>query len=309
MNSRDDSGRVSISGIKSTFILNPTAGKAATRARRRERVLAFIARHQLDAHLVETATPRHATALAQDAIAAGARLVVSIGGDGTMNEVATALVGTRVFYGLVPSGSGNGLGRDLGIPLGFDQALAALLDARVRCIDTGSINGLPFFNVAGLGFDAEISRRFNQCERRGLASYFRIGCGALFTYRKEMLGITPLSGVEEKVVSFVTTVANSTQYGNNARIAPHALLDDGLLDLAVIKTGNPFLAVPLGLRLFAGSIDRAPSVRSIQSSTFTIRRTAAGPIHTDGEVHACSATLQVQVVPRSLLVLVPHSAR
>jgi diacylglycerol kinase family enzyme len=223
-----------------------------------------------------------------------------------MNEVAGALVGTRIMYGMIPTGSGNGLGRDLGLPMDFDRALELLLDGRLRTIDTGIVNGLPFFNVMGLGVDAEIGRRFNLSHRRGLLTYLRIGLGAFLDYRKELLRIDVGNGVPVQLEAFVTSVANSTQYGNNARIAPRARLDDGLLDLTSITTRNPARAALLVARMFTGSIDRSSDVRTFQSKGFTIERNASGPIHTDGEVHDCSATLEIEVRPQSLRVIVPE---
>lgn len=294
---------VSIETRRSVFILNPMSGRPSGRARRRERIVDFIARHRLDSRLLETSGPGHGTALARAALAEGAGIVISVGGDGTMNEVASALVGAPACFGLVPCGSGNGLARDLGLPLEIDRALDLLRAARVREIDTGTLGGYPFFNVAGLGFDAEISRRFNRCGRRGFASYVRIGLGVLFEHRCERLTIEREGVPPETLDAYVATLANSTQFGNHARIAPRARLDDGLLDLTVVRTGNLLVAVPLGVRLFAGTIDRARAVRTMQAARFTLRRTRPGPIHTDGEVREAGAVLEARIIPRSLRVL------
>jgi len=300
-----DFARVSITALRSVFIMNPVSGRPATRARRRERVAAFIGRHRLGARLLESQGAGHARELSRAAVAEGVDLVISVGGDGTMNEVGAPLVGRPAMFGIVPCGSGNGLARDLGVPQQVDRALDLLLDARVRVIDTGEVNGLPFFNVAGFGFDAEVSRRFNRCKERGLVSYFRLGFGALATVRTQPIMVEPEGAPAETLPAFMTALANSTQYGNNAHIAPHARLDDGRLDVVVVKSGNPVLAFWLGLRAFAGTIDRAAAVRSLQARAFTIRRPGPGPIHTDGEVHDAPATLEVRAVPASLRVLVP----
>lgn len=297
--------RVSVAALRTAFIVNPISGRPGTRVRRAERLTAFIAEHNLAAEVRVSQSPGHAVELARAAVNERFDAVVSVGGDGTMNEVASMLIGQETNLGIVPCGSGNGLARDLRVPLGFDEALEALLDARVRVIDTGSVNGLPFFNVAGLGLDANISDRFNRSRERGLLSYFRLGFEALFRTPIEQLVIEPAGAPAVSLPSFMTAIANSTQYGNNARIAPRAMLDDGRLDVVVVTSGNPVLAFWLGLRSFAGTLDRAQAVRSLQAPGFTIRRAAAGPIHTDGEVHVCPATVEVRVVPRSLRVLVP----
>lgn len=297
---------VNVKELRILFVINPASGKISARGSRREQVENFVRRHHLDAKVEVTRHGGHANKIASAAVDSGeVDVVVSVGGDGTMNEVAGGLVGSEVVYGMIPSGSGNGLGRDLGLPMNSDRALEVLLDGRLRTIDTGSVNGLPFFNVMGLGFDAEIGRRFNLSHRRSLLTYLRIGLGAFVDYKKESIEIDVGNGSPVRVDAFVTSVANSTQYGNNARIAPHARLDDGLLDLASITTRNPLTAAVLAARLFTGSIDRSASVQSFQSNRFKITRTASGPIHTDGEVHDCDATLEIEVRPKSLRVVVP----
>lgn len=301
---------LSARNLRTTFVINPVSGRAASRAVRRTLVENFIKRHQLAATVEVTRRAGHAHELARSAVEQGVELVVSVGGDGTMNEVASALIHSETVYGMIPTGSGNGLGRDLGISLDVDRALDLLLDGTVREIDTGEVNGLPFFNVMGLGFDAEIGRRFNLSRRRGFLTYLSVGLQTFFTTRKESIIIEAEGHDSATVDAFVTAVANSTQYGNNARIAPRARLDDGQLDLVAITTSNVVAALPLAVGLFRGTIDRSKRVRTLQAPRFRIRRRRPGPVHTDGEVHDCSAVLEIASRPRSLRVLVPRrSAR
>jgi len=222
-----------------------------------------------------------------------------------MNQVAAALVGRPVYFGLIPCGSGNGLARDLGLPLRLEEALEVLREARIRVIDTGRVGGKAFFNVAGFGLDAEIAALFNSDAARGLLSYFRIGMGALLRARVQALRVEPQEGVPWEGPAFVTALANSTQYGNNLRIAPRARLDDGRLDVVVVPSRNPLLAFWLGARAFAGTLDRARCVRSFQSERLVLHRAAEGALHTDGEVHFCGKRLEVVTLPGSLRVLVP----
>ncbi|HEY9250313.1 MAG TPA: diacylglycerol kinase family protein, partial [Rariglobus sp.] len=228
-------------------------------------------------------------------------------GDGTLNEVAAGLVGTDAVFGLIPCGSGNGLGRHLGIPGPGKGAFRTLIEGRVRVIDTGEVNGIPFFNAMGLGFDAEIADRFNQLARRGLPSYVRTTIGTLFRYRPETCLIR--NGVASlKTTAFLLTIANSDQYGNDCFIAPGATVDDGQLDLTVITRANAFNAAPLAARLFLKKIDGSGSVARLRGAHFTIERTAPGLIHTDGETHRAAATLEITVRPRSLRIMVPSIA-
>ena len=290
--------------IKTRFIFNPRSGHNAKNPHLLERARAFIREHALDADVVLTERPRHATQLARQAVADGCKLVVAIGGDGTLNETAAGLVGTDAVFGLIPCGSGNGLGRHLGIPGPGKGAFRTLVEGRIREIDTGLVNGIPFFNAMGLGFDAEIADRFNHLTRRGLPSYVRTTLGTLFRYRAETCHIQ--NGVASlETTAFLLTIANSDQYGNDCFIAPGASVDDGLLDLTVIKRANLFNAAPLAVRLFRKTIDGSRSVARLRGAHFTITRRAPGLIHTDGETHRTAATLEISVLPRSLRIMVP----
>lgn len=290
--------------IKTRFIFNPRSGHNAKSPHLLERARAFIRERSLHADVVITESPRHAHELARRAVDEGCGLVVAIGGDGTLNEVASALVGTDSVFGLVPCGSGNGLGRHLGIFGRGDGAFRTLVEGRARAIDTGEVNGIPFFNAMGLGFDAEIAHRFNHLESRGLPAYVRTTLRTFFNYRPESCLIR--NGAESvRTPAFILTVANSDQYGNNCYIAPGAQIDDGRLDLTVITRANALNAAPLAARLFMKTIGGSGSVLRLRGEHFTVERKAAGLIHTDGETHHAAATLEITVRPRSLRIMVP----
>lgn len=289
---------------RTRFIFNPHSGHNRRDPYLLERTRSFIAEHQLQAEVALTERPLHATELARTAIADGCELVVAIGGDGTLNEVAAALVGSPAALGLIPCGSGNGLGRHLGIPDPGRGAYRTLLNGRIRTIDTGTANGHAFFNAMGVGFDAEISSRFNHLTRRGLAAYVRTGLNAWFGYRPQPYTI--VNGTSSlETPAFIVAVANSDQYGNDCFIAPGARVDDGRLNLTVLKHVSTFNALPLAWRLFRGKLDGSPQAVRLEGEHFVITRPAAGPIHTDGEVHETGAVVDVQVRPSSLRILVP----
>ncbi len=291
--------------MKIRFIFNPRSGHNAKNPYLLGRARDFIAEHRLEAQIATTERPKHATELAAQAVAEGCQLVVAIGGDGTMNEVAAALVGTPAALGLIPCGSGNGLGRHLGIPGPGKGAFRNLIEGEVRLIDTGLANGIPFFNTMGVGFDAEISHRFNRLSHRGLGSYFSTTFGAFFGFRPQSYVISnSISRVETR--AFIISVANSDQYGNDCFIAPGAQVDDGRLDVTVLKTVDFFNAVPLAVRLFTKSIDGSPSVRRFRGSHFVIERSTAGLLHTDGETHDTGQLVDVCVRPKSLRVMAPR---
>jgi len=290
--------------LKTRFIFNPKSGHNARNPYLLGKTRAFIAEHRLDATVVLTERPRHGTELARRAVDEGCERVVAIGGDGTLNEIAGALVGAPAALGLIPCGSGNGLGRHLGIPGPGKGAFRTLLNGTVRSIDTGTANGHPFFNVMGLGFDADLSARFNLLERRGLRAYATTTLAMIFRYEPDSFVIsTPERRHETR--GFIVAVANSDQYGNDCFIAPGASVDDGLLDLTVLRPRTLWHALPLLPRLFLGSLSRSGSVDQIRAPRFTIERKAPGLFHTDGETHPCGPVVEVAVRPRSLRVLVP----
>ncbi len=292
--------------MKLRFILNPRSGRRRRNAGNLAHIRAFIARRGLDADVVSTEGRGHATEIARDGVAAGCSRIIAVGGDGTVNEVAQALIHTSVALGLVPCGSGNGLALHLGLPKSLPDALdlATRPEARVAELDTGSVNGLLFVNAMGLGLDADVSFRFNRLLGRGLLDYARAAFAAFVHRRPERCTIVD-GARRERVDALLVAVANSDQYGNYARIAPHARVDDGMLDLVVVLPTSLAGAVALGARLFLGTIDRSVGVRRLKAARFVIERPCEGIIHTDGETHLAGATVEVSVQPRSLKFIVP----
>jgi len=293
--------------MKTRFIFNPFSGRSRRHTGLPRLIRSFIAEHRLDAALVCSDRPGHATDLARAALADGCERIVAVGGDGTMNEIGQALVDTPAALGFVPCGSGNGLALYLGIPTRPRRALALLADpeAPTAVIDSGSANGFPFFNAMGLGFDADISQRFNTITRRGLPAYARAGLKAFRDRRTLQVTVTAGDGPPAALEAFLVAVANSDQYGNRARIAPGAAVADGVLDLVAVHPVGFWSALPLIARLFLGTFDRSPRVVHLRGTRFVIRRRASGLIHTDGETHETDATVEVTVRPGSLRLVVP----
>ena len=296
--------------MKTRFIFNPCSGRNRRRPWLAGAIRDFISARTMDADFQTTDAPGHATALAREAVLAGCEQVVAVGGDGTMNEVAQALLHTPAALALVPCGSGNGLALHLGLPLALRDALALVASGRgrVAALDTGAADGKPFFNAMGLGLDADVSRRFNGLVKRGLPAYVRTAFTALRELRHERVCITT-SGFRDEFTVLLVAVANSDQYGNNARIAPGARVDDGQLDLVALAPVSFLGAITVAARLFAGTLDRSRHVRRLRGSHFVIDRVAPGLIHTDGETHAAGARVEVSVCPRSLRVLLPAASR
>lgn len=267
-------------------------------------IRAFAAKH--GATLTLTERTRHASEIAARALAENHELIVAVGGDGTMNEIAAVLVGTNATFGLVPCGSGDGLGRHLGIHGAIPRALDILLTGRPHAIDTGMVDGHPFFTAAGIGFEAEIARRFNQLSRRGFARYLTTSAQAFRAWRPETYRVTHC-GSTESVRAFTLAVSNASQYGNNARIAPDARVDDGLLDLCTIPPVSFLNALPLAANLFRGTIGRTRGVSIRRGDRFIVERESPGPLHTDGELHEAGTRLEFTIRPGSLRIMVPVS--
>ena len=288
--------------LKTRFIVNLRSGGAA----RLVGPVREFAR-QRDAEVALTEHVRHASTLAAQAVTDGIELVVAVGGDGTMNEVATALVGTSATLGLIPAGSGDGFGRHLGLHGPLPHALGILDHGRIQTIDTGVADGHAFFCAAGIGFEAEIAHRFNQSHRRGFFRYLLTSARAFRTWTPQ--DYTLSQGLHRQTLrAFTLVVANASQYGNNARIAPRACMYDGKLDLCVVPPLTLWNLPTLAARLFTGKIDSAPGVVSRQSERFVIERAAPGFLHTDGELHEAGTRIEFTMRPASLRVKVPAGA-
>ncbi len=238
----------------------------------------------------------------------GVDVVFAVGGDGTVHEIARRLIGKTIALGIVPTGSGNGFARHLGLSIEPSDLLRSIADARVETIDTAEVNGHPFLGVMGVGFDAFIAERFASSTIRGMRTYIWEGLFGYASYRPHRYELT-VDGVRRDEEAFVIAVANSSQYGNNARIAPLASLQDGLLDVVIIQNVS-LLGIPeMMARLFSGSIHRSRNVTTVQGKEIIVRRDATGPAHVDGEPLVMPEELRVAIRPRSLNVLVPRSAR
>jgi YegS/Rv2252/BmrU family lipid kinase len=292
--------------MKLKLIFNPRSGRERRNAGILPMLRAYIAQSGNGADLSITEGPGHATELAREAVAAGYERVVPVGGDGTLNEVAQAMINSACVMGLVPCGSGNGLALHLGLPKRPAQALelAVAHPARVAELDTGTVNGHLFVNAMGVGLDADVARRFNGLTTRGLPAYVSTALSAFFGRKTEHCRIT-CGNRHETMDTLLVAVANSDQYGNNAKIAPHAKVDDGVLDLVAVRPLGLFGAGLLGARLFLGNVDQSRKVMRLSGPRFRIERATAGVVHTDGETRMAGAEIEVTVLPRSLRMVVP----
>lgn len=255
--------------------------------------------------LTYTKAAGHAEELARRAAEEGFEEVIAVGGDGTVNEVARALLGTNTALGIVPKGSGNGLARSLGIAMNSEEAIRQLSTGRRICIDSCTMDGRPFFCTCGMGFDAAVSHAFAEASSRGPVTYFRTMIEEYRGFQAENYHITLDGERSFDTEAFVLVAANATQYGNNAYIAPEADLADGFLDLALIR---PFPGVEAAFVLGDLMLGRLPNNKyyhTERARELIIERPSSGVIHLDGEPCHAGERVEVRLIPQSLHVIIP----
>jgi len=282
--------------VKALFVVNRRSG-----VKRRDDVVSTI--HKLwrwEHQIAECGAPEDLDALITDRF----DVVFAVGGDGTVHQVAKRLIGTSTVLGIVPTGSGNGLARHIGLPLDVRGALNVCGNGRVETIDTARVNGTPFIGTMGVGFDAWIAEAFATRSARGFRTYLRVGFGGFWGYSPQTYELI-IDGERRTESALLIAIANASQYGNNARIAPMASLQDGVLDVVIVSRRS-FRAAA---RLFAGKLRGAPGVTMLRARHVEIRRPQSGAAHLDGEPVTLPESLTIDIVPRSLRVLIPDSAR
>jgi len=289
--------------VKALFIINERSG-----AKRGYDIADVIRRAAVFEHeIVPCVRKEDLDAIVDRAEGEKVDVVFAVGGDGTVHETAKRLIGRNLALGVLPIGSGNGFARHIGLPPDPTAALTACRGGRIETIDTATVNDHPFLGVMGIGFDAVVAQRFASSSVRGLQTYLREGLQAFTQFKSEEYDVTA-NGFTKRQRAFVIAIANSGQYGNNARVAPLASLQDGLLDVVVVDDTDFINAAFLIARLFSGSFHRAAGVTTMQTTEVTIHRPTPGPAHLDGEPLILGEELRVRVVPRSLRLLVPDTA-
>ena len=303
--------------MRAVVIINPIAGpgRRKTLDRCTATARSVLAAHGYSAEIAVTASPADASRYAREALEAGAALVVAWGGDGTINGAGSALAGTAVPLGIVPGGSGNGLARDLGLPRDPARALAVAAAGHERVIDAGELDGSLFFNIAGIGVDAEIAARIAEPgARRGLTGYVFASVQELLRYEPQVYAIrladegadtalAPREATFERRALLVA-LANSRQYGNGAKIAPHARLDDGAIDLVVVDARSMWNLVSRLPAFFLGKLEDGPDLLMRRASALTISARRPIRFHVDGEPRTGSETVTLRVHPGALRVRV-----
>lgn len=275
------------------FIVNPISGKG-----RKERIVDFLKKE--GCKVVFTEYAGHAEEIARHA---EDDVIVAVGGDGTVNEVARGIIGTDKALGIIPCGSGDGLALHLGISRNYKKAYRTLRTGKKVRIDTGTLNGRVFLSVCGIGFDATVSENFAKSGKRGFFSYIEQGLNTWKGYKPEKY-LIDIDGRQWENEAALITVGNSNQWGNNARITPHADISDGILDITVVDMFKTAEIPLLGLLLMTGKLDRNHNVRCYRGRHIVIKRPFAGPAHADGDWFIADDEIDIRILPQSLDIVI-----
>lgn len=285
------------------FIVNPASG-TGDKKHLPDRIEKSIDRNRFEPHIVYTTQPGDAHQIAKEHVEQGQKRIIAVGGDGTVNEVASAVMNSSTILGIVPLGSGNGLARHLRIPMNVSKAVSLINRDRIAMVDYGMLNQTPFFCTAGVGFDALIGNKFSQIEGRGFTNYVKTTISEFFSYKPQPYILRDNGHAMEKE-AFLITVANASQYGNNAYIAPDADVSDGLLDVTVISPFPKYLSPSFGLNLFNRKIGRSKYVEMFRIRQLTIERQYPDFVHYDGEPSTMGEKLMFKVKHMGLNVFIP----
>jgi diacylglycerol kinase (ATP) len=286
------------------FIVNPKAGTNLQKNIKSGLAL-YLDKNRFEYDIWYTERAGHAFDLAQKAVAEGVDIVVAVGGDGSVNEVAAALVGEKATLGIIPAGSGNGLAMHLGYGRRINVAIQKLNQAREKIMDVGYLNNRPFVNLAGIGFDGLVSNLMKGSNWRGFVPYFFKSVQAGLHYTPQECRIETDQGVLTERC-FAISVANGPMYGYNVKIAPDALIDDGYFEVVILRDAPKwqyFAAVPSTL---TGKIYKANFVEHIHTRRVKISSPGINFVHVDGEGLQVEGELEFTLKPKVLRVLVPR---
>ena len=286
---------------KIVFVVNPISG-VGKKDQLPEIVDKYIDHSVNEVEIVYTEHPGHAFEIARQKADMGVDIVVAVGGDGTVNEVARALVETRTALGIIPCGSGNGLARHLMLPINMEGAMQIITEGIIHDLDYGVINNHPFFCTCGMGFDAFISLKFAEAGKRGPVTYLENVLKEGLVYRPETYEVEDESGTK-KYKAFLIACANASQYGNNAYIAPGATMQDGELDVIIMEPFNALDAPQVAADLFMKTLGNNSKIKTFRTKRLHITRSEPGAIHYDGDPIMTGKDIDVHIEPQGIRIL------
>jgi len=287
---------------KITFIINPISGHGKKKTIEKNIKKYLDSRFLVDIKYTEA--PRHAIELSRIA-SEDSDIVVAVGGDGSIHEVAQSLVSTNTKLAIIPMGSGNGLARHLKIPLDVKKALDLINQSKSKKIDVLDFGDSYGFNVSGIGFDAHIAHEFSNYHKRGFVSYLKISLTEFLKYKPKKYSIQIDDKEAFDMDAFSISMANSSQFGNNAFIAPNAIIDDGFFELVIISPFRKRNSPALGIKLFTKQINKSRFLNIYLAKKITIKALDLFEVHKDGEAVGKTNTLSVKIKSSALEVIIP----
>ena len=288
------------------FIMNPISG-TQNKAGIPELIEKTINHDLFSYELRMTEHAGHASEIATEAMEQGADIVVAIGGDGTVNEVARAIVHSQTALGIIPCGSGNGLARHLLLPMNLKKSIEIINSCEIHDLDYGIINGHPFFCTCGMGFDAFVSHKFAEAGKRGPITYVENVLREGLKYKPETYEIQDETGTT-RAKAFLISCANASQYGNNAYIAPQASMSDGLLDVIIMEPFDVLEAPQISIEMFNKTLDKNSKIKTFKCKRLHIHRKQEGYIHYDGDPVMTNADVDIELIPKGIRVVVNPDA-
>ena len=291
---------------KIRFIINPKSG-----VKKKDSIPGLIHnlidKNQFEVEIVVTEAPKQGTLLSREAAQKNYFLVVSVGGDGSANEVATGLDNSNTALGIIPAGSGNGMARHLKIPMNTEKALLVINSGKIEKIDTIRVNEEYCLGTIGVGFDAYVAHLFADSKKRGFSTYAKLVLKEFYKYKPVNYEII-VDDHSSSHSCFLLTCANSSQWGNDAVIAPFADVMDGLIDVSILKK-LPLAFVPyLIYRLMHKTIHHSKYFSMMKGKNIVLKNNGILKAHIDGEPITFNNDLHIRIIPRSLSVLVPSNS-
>ena len=288
---------------KIIFIVNPASGVG------KQLGIGELIKKNLDPGIFDytiayTEKPGHAVEISREAVIAGMDAVIAVGGDGTVNETAQGLIGSETALGIIPTGSGNGLSRHLKISMNPAKAIRTLNTFKTTRIDTATLNDNLFVSVAGVGFDAKVAKEFAKAGKRGFRKYFNIATTAYANYKPRTYTMV-IDGQEIKRKAMMISFANSNQFGNNTSIDPKAKLDDGFIDVCIVRKVPYWKTIFLAPLLFMKKFDRTQYIEIIRAKEVELVRKKGKSAHLDGDPFVAGKNVHLKIQPLSLKVIIP----
>jgi diacylglycerol kinase (ATP) len=285
------------------LIVNPVSGKGRGAAVA-EHASRLLREYGLKPEVIYSRSPSEPTAVARAAVREECPLVIGVGGDGLLNQVANELVGSHVTFGIIPAGVGNDFARGLGIPLDVAGACRVIAQGETRAVDVGQAGDRYFFSVAVLGFGAEVNRRANQWRRvRFNSVYTLLTIATVFSYEPVAFTVT-YDGHERRCLSWMIAVANTWSSGRGMALVPAARPDDGLLHACLINGMGKWELLYTFPRVFSGRHIYHTGVDTLRGKAITVRADTPCEIYADGERFG-SLPVVLRAVPQALRVRLP----